>query len=1524
MNLERSQKRIRDLMSLFVTRVESATAMGQTDLNKVAETILIPLLAEVYGYKNLKNLNFTEGSNFPSVDLGDETARVAFQITATAGIEKVKYTLTKFVEYKLYEKYDRIIIYIITEKQSSYSDTEINRIIQGKLSFDVKKDIWDWRNILGEVTKFQIEKTREVEKILEANFGEERTEPDWEVVDKVKQIIKESTELFVGRSEEFQKLDNFLADNSSGVMLVTAAAGFGKTALLANWVKERQGNGCFIADHFFSQQYDKTRSVKSAYWNLLRQIYRYYKLYYEQLPNERDELRNRLNNILKERGASEDKPLVIVIDALDEIEAADIPFSLPFLTSLPQNVFVIASARAESGEEPKYLENWTEKSQKLQLEYLPRGAIADWLKQTGDSELAVFAEDSNFVTKLDEITKGFPLYLSYLIDELSHAVKQKQDIRQLLAQTPKGFENYVKQQLNRLYELDLPDERWEFFALLAVAKGVLQKQDIKAITGMRDRSLRQLHQCWQVTRWMRISEDKFYAFAHPLLGTTFAIQLGDDAEDALEKLINYCSHWQEHSSPYALRHYAEHLRDVKHWEELYAIARNADFYSHSIKQFPDEPDLPLKTVQTALLAAAEEDKAGEMAEFMLLHARQLLQTTAQDSPLEALRKGYLERAWRLTDLYEIEYRILWYLLLAWELKDTGKVEEAGETLKRLQKNELPRLSTHGVNQWQSESAAYLLAHVFEVSEDICTTLEQKLFDDRYRCILCGNLSNRGNFAAALKTVQGVSSQILWQVSVLLNIAKVQVQKGDLEYSATFTNALEIVKTLVSTSWWEILIEEIAKAQIEVGDRASAQATLTEAIETADNKIDNPLYQVNTFVDLANVQAEVGMVEEAIATLQKIESKAEVDQVFISIRLTKVWFKIGNKDKIKDIFTRNLEIANGITDEEKQTDVLQKIVIAQAEVREFEDARENAKKIDFLNRQAYALMRIAIEQAKVREFTTALETVEEIEIKHYQSEAWLEIAISQAEARNFPGAFETARRIDWLTYRAKAFCGIAIAKAEASPFTDDALEIAEQIESNREQMEALVGIVRIQGKVKNFPALLKIKDKVGGKEWKDEVLSAIAEVYAKVEDFTTALEIATQIHIPSMRAKTLGVIAEIQVQTGLTEAARATFANVLKIEKTPEASISFIRLLALARVAEVQVKNAQKEVGVTTASIACEIAQSMDNPIEAANVLAGILVQILMEAEKIQEAKIICDRAYEIAQQISDNQQYERSKSLGFVAQAQARLGEFDVALRTLETIRMPYYHVNALISIVQLQIEAKPQQIEKYKIVLNKADEYYKNADSIYRNLANKVELLTIIAVARSTIGETEAALATFADLLEAAKTKEQREREEDFSIIAIGYAEVGDFPTAIKIINEIKEGSQQLNALWTIAWEQFKKGEQVTTLDIALAAKEKIEDEQKRLEALKSIAQIQAIAGKGEEALRTLEAMLSDRNTHIRDIAFWFAETGDRVNFKRLLIPCAYYLDAAYQMCGYLARLYPEQASAVAKVLSELNGKER
>ena len=65
MNLLTVQNRINELMSKFVTQIKGATAMGRTVINRVSKTILIPLFVELYGYKNLRNLNYLEGPNYP-------------------------------------------------------------------------------------------------------------------------------------------------------------------------------------------------------------------------------------------------------------------------------------------------------------------------------------------------------------------------------------------------------------------------------------------------------------------------------------------------------------------------------------------------------------------------------------------------------------------------------------------------------------------------------------------------------------------------------------------------------------------------------------------------------------------------------------------------------------------------------------------------------------------------------------------------------------------------------------------------------------------------------------------------------------------------------------------------------------------------------------------------------------------------------------------------------------------------------------------------------------------------------------------------------------------------------------------------------------------------------------------------------------------------------------------------------------------------------------------------------------------
>lgn len=170
------QNKINTLMSMFVTQVKGATSMGgKTDINKNAETVLMPLFKEIYGYTNLKNLNTTEQANYPAIDLGDEIAKVAIQVTSTTDSEKIKNTLRGFAEYKLYEKFDRLIIYILTEKQKTYSGRGYQNIIQGKFSFNQRKDIQDYRNLLSRISDFQIDKLRKIFNILEANFGEGKT-----------------------------------------------------------------------------------------------------------------------------------------------------------------------------------------------------------------------------------------------------------------------------------------------------------------------------------------------------------------------------------------------------------------------------------------------------------------------------------------------------------------------------------------------------------------------------------------------------------------------------------------------------------------------------------------------------------------------------------------------------------------------------------------------------------------------------------------------------------------------------------------------------------------------------------------------------------------------------------------------------------------------------------------------------------------------------------------------------------------------------------------------------------------------------------------------------------------------------------------------------------------------------------------------------------------------------------------------------------------------------------------------------
>ncbi|HEY5141302.1 MAG TPA: CHAT domain-containing protein, partial [Methylococcales bacterium] len=251
----------------------------------------------------------------------------------------------------------------------------------------------------------------------------------YETEAEVRKVVGEYTlQPLAGRSKEQETINQFLAQNASGVLLLTAPAGFGKSSLLMHWQQTKQED-YFIAFHCFRTSSSVLRSVPNAYRHLLRQLYVYYNRRDQQFPSD---LRSQIKGLIDDAKAQSDKPLVIVLDGLDEAQET---FE-PFLSSpLPDGVFIIASARAEEGDEPEYLQGWTTNAQRLHLKRLPREAISDWVASV-DSRLARYAQDNSFIEKLNEVTIGFPLYLRYLLDDLKQAVDKGNDVKALLTNSP--------------------------------------------------------------------------------------------------------------------------------------------------------------------------------------------------------------------------------------------------------------------------------------------------------------------------------------------------------------------------------------------------------------------------------------------------------------------------------------------------------------------------------------------------------------------------------------------------------------------------------------------------------------------------------------------------------------------------------------------------------------------------------------------------------------------------------------------------------------------------------------------------------------------------------------------------------------------------------------------------------------------------------------------------------------------------------------------------------------------------------
>lgn len=161
MNRENYLKIITDYLGTLSYQVKYRNSINLYDINIIAESFYKDLLNKIFKY-NLKNLNAVE-KNASAIDLGDEEKRIAIQVTSDSKSTKIKKSIEKFIEYKWFEKYDRLIILILTNKKK-YS-TEFDT--QGKFDFNIKSDVIDGEDLIKMVNEYSPKELKDIAQFLE-------------------------------------------------------------------------------------------------------------------------------------------------------------------------------------------------------------------------------------------------------------------------------------------------------------------------------------------------------------------------------------------------------------------------------------------------------------------------------------------------------------------------------------------------------------------------------------------------------------------------------------------------------------------------------------------------------------------------------------------------------------------------------------------------------------------------------------------------------------------------------------------------------------------------------------------------------------------------------------------------------------------------------------------------------------------------------------------------------------------------------------------------------------------------------------------------------------------------------------------------------------------------------------------------------------------------------------------------------------------------------------------------------------
>lgn len=358
--------------------------------------------------------------------------------------------------------------------------------------------------------------------------------------DEFKALIEEKTKAFCGRKFVFDEFDDFLNKHPKGYFTVIGDAGMGKSAIAAQSVSK------YKAICYFNIRAEGRNTPDQFLQSIRQQLINRY-----QLQNaDNDNLPTLLTKVNEKLADGE--CLVIVVDALDEVEQPGSGNLLDLPKNLPERIYFLLTRRRYAQNEKRLL---TEEVPEQQLD-LTANKYEVWNRKDVKEYISTFINDEPehhglkawiqkrniqplyFIEQVAQKSENNFMYLYYVLPSIARGDYQDLSLEEL----PEKLQGYYEQHWKQM-EMDTPDKRTNAIILCVLVEvgKPISCESIARITGRDEYDVLELLNKWlEFLRKQKQNQEDYYSIYHQ----SFADFLRNQPTLKREKKNNNID-WQE-------------------------------------------------------------------------------------------------------------------------------------------------------------------------------------------------------------------------------------------------------------------------------------------------------------------------------------------------------------------------------------------------------------------------------------------------------------------------------------------------------------------------------------------------------------------------------------------------------------------------------------------------------------------------------------------------------------------------------------------------------------------------------------------------------------------------------------------------------------------------------------------------------------------------------------------------------------------------------------------------------------------